>query len=44
MKVTYFGHSCFMVEVKGKKLLFVPFISPNPLASHIKIEEILLML
>ena len=41
MKVTYFGHSCFMVEVKGKKLLFDPFISPNPLASHIKIEEIL---
>ncbi len=40
MKVTYYGHSCFMVEVKGKKLLFDPFISPNPLASHIKLEEI----
>ncbi len=40
MKVTYFGHSCFMVEVKGKKLLFDPFISPNPLAKNIKIEEI----
>lgn len=40
MKVTYYGHSCFMVEVKGKKLLFDPFITPNPLASHIKIEDI----
>ncbi|GIV44526.1 MAG: UPF0173 metal-dependent hydrolase YtkL [Bacteroidia bacterium] len=40
MKVTYYGHSCFMVEVKGKKLLFDPFISPNPLASHIRLEEI----
>lgn len=40
MKVTYYGHSCFMVDVKGKKLLFDPFITPNPLASNIKIEEI----
>jgi len=41
MKVTYFGHSCFMVEVKGKKLLFDPFIRPNPLAEKIQVEEIL---
>lgn len=40
MKVTYYGHSCFMVEAKGKKLLFDPFISPNPLASHVRVEEI----
>ncbi len=40
MKVTYYGHSCFMVEVKGRKLLFDPFISPNPLAGHIKVEDI----
>ena len=31
MKVTYCGHSTFLVETKGKKLLFDPFISPNPL-------------
>lgn len=40
MKVTYYGHSCFDVEIKGKHLLFDPFISPNPLASKIKIDEI----
>ncbi len=40
MKITYYGHSCFGVEIKGKHLLFDPFISPNPLASDIKIDEI----
>ncbi len=29
---TYYGHSCFGVELHGKHLLFDPFISPNPLA------------
>jgi L-ascorbate metabolism protein UlaG (beta-lactamase superfamily) len=31
MKVTYLGHACFIVETQGKKLLFDPFISGNPL-------------
>lgn len=31
MKVTYLGHSCFLVETGGKKLLIDPFISGNPL-------------
>lgn len=35
MKVTYYGHSCFSVEVSGKTLLFDPFITPNPLAASI---------
>lgn len=35
MKLTYFGHSCFSVEVKGKKLLFDPFITYNELANNI---------
>ena len=35
MNVTYYGHSCFSVEVSGKTLLFDPFITPNPLASTI---------
>lgn len=35
MNVTYYGHSCFSVEVSGKTLLFDPFITPNPLASSI---------
>lgn len=31
MKITHYGHSCFLAETKGVKLLFDPFISPNPL-------------
>lgn len=40
MKITYYGHSCFAVEVTGKKLLFDPFITGNPLASNIDIKTI----
>jgi len=40
MKFTYYGHACFSVEVKGKHLLFDPFISPNELAKHIDISKI----
>ena len=40
MQVTYYGHSCFAVEVGGKTLLFDPFISSNPLAKHIDINTI----
>jgi L-ascorbate metabolism protein UlaG (beta-lactamase superfamily) len=27
MKITYYGHSCFAAEIKGKHLLFDPFIT-----------------
>ncbi|MFN8253473.1 MAG: metal-dependent hydrolase [Ferruginibacter sp.] len=40
MQVTYYGHSCFAVEMGGKKLLFDPFISPNELAKQIDINTI----
>jgi len=40
MKITYYGHSCFQVEVAGKKLLFDPFITPNPLAAEIDITQL----
>lgn len=40
MKLTYFGHSCFQVEIKGKKILFDPFITYNELAKAVKTEEI----
>ncbi|MEO6188524.1 MAG: metal-dependent hydrolase [Ginsengibacter sp.] len=40
MKFTYYGHSCFAVEVNKKSLLFDPFISPNPLAKEIDISDI----
>lgn len=40
MKITYYGHSCFHVQMNGKHLLFDPFISPNPKASSIDIKSI----
>ena len=40
MLLTYYGQSCFSVEVNGAHVLFDPFISPNPLAKHIDIKTI----
>ncbi|MDR6783650.1 L-ascorbate metabolism protein UlaG (beta-lactamase superfamily) [Pedobacter africanus] len=40
MKYTYYGQSCFQLEADGKKFLFDPFISGNPLAKHIDIKSI----
>lgn len=40
MKLTYFGHSCFLVESGGTRLLFDPFITPNPLAVGVDITKI----
>jgi L-ascorbate metabolism protein UlaG (beta-lactamase superfamily) len=34
MKFTFFGHSCFSVEIDGKKLLFDPFVTYNELAKE----------
>ncbi|MBS1747543.1 MAG: metal-dependent hydrolase [Bacteroidetes bacterium] len=40
MKLTYYGQSCYMVEVSGMKLLFDPFIRNNPLSKKIDINSI----
>ena len=40
MKFTYYGHSCFSVEVKSKKILFDPFITLNELAKDINIADV----
>jgi L-ascorbate metabolism protein UlaG (beta-lactamase superfamily) len=40
MKLTYYGHSCFLVQAGGKELLFDPFIRYNDLAKHINVDEI----
>lgn len=40
MKLTYFGHAAFQVETDGRKLLFDPFISPNPQAKEIDVQSI----
>jgi L-ascorbate metabolism protein UlaG (beta-lactamase superfamily) len=41
MNFTYFGHSCFMVETSGKKILFDPFITYNDMAKDIGIGAII---
>jgi L-ascorbate metabolism protein UlaG (beta-lactamase superfamily) len=40
MNITYYGHSCFGVEINGKHLLFDPFISPNELARDIDVNTV----
>src|SRR5436190_13500929 len=40
MKISYYGHSCFEIQVHGKSLLFDPFITPNKLASKIDISKL----
>jgi L-ascorbate metabolism protein UlaG (beta-lactamase superfamily) len=47
MKVTFYGHSTFLVDTGSHKLIFDPFITPNPAAgqidaSQIKVDFILL--
>ena len=38
MKITFLGHACFLVEVNSQRLLFDPYISPNPLAQSIDLD------
>lgn len=40
ISVTYYGHACFEFNFNGIKVLMDPFISYNPLAKHINIEDI----
>jgi L-ascorbate metabolism protein UlaG (beta-lactamase superfamily) len=40
MNISYFGHSCFGVEINGKHILFDPFISPNELAKNINKDNV----
>ena len=40
MKITYFGHSCFLFDLNDHRILVDPFISGNPLAQHVDIDSI----
>jgi L-ascorbate metabolism protein UlaG (beta-lactamase superfamily) len=40
MKVTYYGHACFSVQIKNRILLFDPFITGNPLAKAIDVNNV----
>lgn len=38
MKFTFYGQACFTIEVSGKKLLFDPFFTGNPLLKDYNID------
>src|SRR5690606_27941132 len=40
MKVNYLGHSSFLLQANGKRILIDPFISPNELAKEIDVNKI----
>ncbi|MCG9881655.1 MAG: metal-dependent hydrolase [Bacteroidia bacterium] len=40
MKITYYGHSCFLIETAQAKLLFDPFINGNEFAKEVNIDSI----
>lgn len=40
MKIQYYGHSCFAVELSNKRILFDPFIMGNPLAKDVDIQQV----
>ncbi len=40
MKYTYYGHSSFMVEIDGVRIVFDPYISPNELAKAVDVNSI----
>lgn len=40
MNITYYGHSCFLIELNEIKILFDPFIKPNPIAGDVNIDLI----
>jgi L-ascorbate metabolism protein UlaG (beta-lactamase superfamily) len=40
MKVTYYGHACFSVQIKNRTLLFDPFITGSPLAKAIDVNSV----
>jgi len=39
MKITYFSHSCFLVETASHRLIIDPFLTGNPLA-EVKAEDV----
>jgi L-ascorbate metabolism protein UlaG (beta-lactamase superfamily) len=46
MRLTYFGHSCFLVETANARLILDPFLNDNPVAtikaSEVKCDYVLL--
>jgi L-ascorbate metabolism protein UlaG (beta-lactamase superfamily) len=40
MKVTYYGHSCFLCEIGAYSVIFDPYITPNSLAKAVDVDQL----
>jgi L-ascorbate metabolism protein UlaG (beta-lactamase superfamily) len=40
LKLTFYGHATFSIEINGKDLLFDPFFTGNPVAKNVDIDKI----
>lgn len=40
MEIIYYGHSCFCAKIRGKQILFDPYVAQNKLADHINVDAI----
>jgi L-ascorbate metabolism protein UlaG (beta-lactamase superfamily) len=40
MRISFHGHSCFTVEISGRRLLFDPYITPNPMATGVDADAV----
>ena len=40
MKITFYGHACFGIEINETHIVVDPFITGNPKASHIDVDSI----
>lgn len=40
MNITFYGHASFGIEVNGKHLLVDPFVTANPQAAHIDVNQL----
>ena len=40
MRITYYGHSAFMFDIDGKKVLIDPFLTGNPKALKIDLKDL----
>jgi L-ascorbate metabolism protein UlaG (beta-lactamase superfamily) len=40
MKITFYGHASLGLEIGGKSIIVDPYISPNPKAAHIDVNDL----
>ena len=40
MKITFYGHSSILIETRGKRILFDPFITPNDKAKDVDVDSL----